>query len=316
MANELTTIDSYCTVTKTSIAFKRDVSKPEWQKVFDACRHVEGCIQFWIGDLLKYREQKWGMYDDIVEDTGLAQRTLREYKHVAESVESGERSPDLTWAHHLKVAHLDKKQQMKILDEAVENAWTVKETREAVKELQRGKLKQPEMPDGKYGVIYADPPWEYQAVQQFDGKITSAASDHYPTMSIDRLCALPVSDLGKDDCVLFIWATSPLLEKSFTVINAWGFSYRASFIWDKIKHNVGHYNSVRHEFLLIATRGKGTPENVKLFDSVQSIERSGKHSEKPNQFREIIETLYPDRKKIELFAREKVKGWDVWGNQA
>ena len=77
---------------------------------------------------------------------------------------------------------------------------------------------------------------------------------------------------------------------------------------------MGHYNSVRHEFLLIATKGSCTPEIRKLFDSVVSVERT-KHSEKPQIFRDIINTIYPNGKRIELFARQKTEGWDVWGNE-
>ena len=95
---------------------------------------------------------------------------------------------------------------------------------------------------------------------------------------------------------------------------AWGFTYKAAFIWDKVKHNMGHYNSVRHELLLICTKGSCTPQHVKLFDSVQTIERT-KHSEKPEAFREIIDTLYPHGPRIELFARKSVKGWAAFGNQ-
>jgi N6-adenosine-specific RNA methylase IME4 len=80
---------------------------------------------------------------------------------------------------------------------------------------------------------------------------------------------------------------------------------------------MGHYNSVRHEVLLICTKGSCTPENVKLFDSVQTIEKTKKHSEKPEEFREIINTLYPSGKKIELFRRgDAPNGWSVWGNES
>ena len=79
-------------------------------------------------------------------------------------------------------------------------------------------------------------------------------------------------------------------------------------------HNMGHYNSVRHEFLLVCTRGSCTPDNVQLFDSVQSIERT-EHSKKPEAFRKIIETLYTNGSRIELFAREKHDGWQSWGNE-
>lgn len=170
----------------------------------------------------------------------------------------------------------------------------------------------PDPPEGKYRVIYADPPWEYA-----DSGLTDygPAERHYPTMNIPDLCKLPIKDLAEDNAILFLWTTSPLLEDAFKIIKAWGFKYKTSFIWDKVKHNHGHYNSVRHEFLLICTRGSCTPDVKELFDSVQSIERSSKHSEKPEEFRQIIDTLYTHGKKIELFARKEVEGWKAWGNE-
>ena len=165
-------------------------------------------------------------------------------------------------------------------------------------------------PKGKYRVLYADPPWEYG-----NKPVHGAAVNHYPTMSIAKLCELPVEDMATTNAVLFLWTTSPLLEDVFRVIKAWGFKYKTQFIWDKVKHNMGHYNSVRHELLLICTRGSCLPDNKKLFDSVQSIERTKTHSEKPAGFRKIIETLYTHGRKIELFARSKQDGWTAWGNE-
>ena len=174
------------------------------------------------------------------------------------------------------------------------------------------------LPEGKYSVIYADPPWQYNTEQHGKKEQDTVLETHYPTMTIDEICNLNVKDIADNDAVLFLWATSPLLPKSFKVIEAWGFEYKASFVWDKVKHNVGYYNSVRHEFLLVATRGSFLPEKREgepiLFDSVQSIERM-EHSKKPEKFREIIEYLYPSGKKIELFARESSSGWEVWGNE-
>jgi N6-adenosine-specific RNA methylase IME4 len=86
-------------------------------------------------------------------------------------------------------------------------------------------------------------------------------------------------------------------------------------VWDKIKHNKGHYNSVRHEFLLVCTKGSCVPDEAKLFDSVQSIEKT-EHSQKPEEFREIIDTLYNKGRKIELFARKHTDNWDTWGFEA
>jgi len=173
-----------------------------------------------------------------------------------------------------------------------------------------------EFPKGKYRVIYADPPWKYGS----SGVITESdsygrATRHYPSMSIDELCQLPVKEMVEDNAVLFMWVTSPLLAECFPVIKAWGFTYKASFVWDKIGHNFGHYVSVRHEFLLICTRGSCLPDTKELLDSVVSIKKSRKHSEKPDKFRQIINTLYPHGKRVELFAREQVEGWDFHGNE-
>lgn len=164
----------------------------------------------------------------------------------------------------------------------------------------------------KYNVIYADPPWKYNDRQ--NSKKLGGAIKHYPLLSTDDICRLPIRKISSNNAVLFLWTTSPLLEESFKVVKAWGFKYKSSFIWDKVKHNMGHYNSVRHEILLICTMGSFTPRVKRLFDSVQSIERTA-HSEKPHEFYDIIETLYPDTKKIELFARNKRDGWHVWGNE-
>jgi len=190
----------------------------------------------------------------------------------------------------------------------------------AAKEVEREKREErrqdriestPVIPNGVYNVIYADPPWQYA----FGFDIHGAADRHYSTMSIDDLCKLPIKDMVEDNAVLFMWTTSPKLFDSHAVIQAWGFEYKTSFVWDKVKHVMGHYNSVRHEFLLLCTRGSFPKQSDTLHDSVIEIERSDEHSEKPEYFRQLIETMYPRSKKIELFARRKVEGWDAWGNE-
>lgn len=312
---DLARIEGFCELSTTNLTFKRDVSKEEWMDVFKALKQVEGCVQFWIGDCLAYRQQKWGMYDDIADETGMAKQTLKDTKWVSENVKSSLRKDNLSFNHHKEVASLPPEKQELFLNMAVENKLSVRDLRNEIKKEKRNDeaRHQSELPKQKFQVIYADPPWSYNDKCD-SGAIQSGGVDkHYPTMSINEICELPISDLAEDDSVLFLWTTSPLLEDSFLVINAWGFNYKASFIWDKIKHNMGHYNSVRHEFLLIATRGSCTPDNMKLFDSVQSIERS-EHSKKPHEFYEIIETLYSGSK-IELFARNIRDGWSSWGNE-
>lgn len=186
---------------------------------------------------------------------------------------------------------------------------------EARREVTREQIKQKiaAEPSGKYRVIYADPPWKYgDSRDALDG--TTGASAHYPTMTISQLCALPVAEWAEDNAVLFLWVTSPLLFEAQAVFRAWGFSYKTCFVWDKIKHNLGHYNSVRHEFLLVCTRGSCIPDEPKLFDSVQSIERT-EHSVKPEQFRQMIDYLYPQGQRLEMFARRPAEGWQVYGNE-
>jgi N6-adenosine-specific RNA methylase IME4 len=168
--------------------------------------------------------------------------------------------------------------------------------------------------ENKFRIIYADPAWSYNDKQ--DTAQLGGAAKHYDTMNVSEICSLPVKEISEKDSVLFLWVTSPLLEDAFTVIKSWGFKYKTSFVWDKVKHNMGHYNSVRHEFLLIATKGSCVPDNKKLYDSVQIIERNNNHSEKPIEFLNIIDDIYTYGNKLEMFCRNiKKDKWYGWGNE-
>jgi len=208
--------------------------------------------------------------------------------------ETGKAESELTTTSMMKVANETKKQQR------------ADELKEVVIEKT----------DKKYRVFYVDPPWKYNEVNhQTEGNFQSKTlGDHYPSLSIPELCELPIKDLAEDNAIMFFWVTSPLLEECFPVIKAWGFKYKTSMVWDKVKHNVGNYVSVRHEFLLICTKGSCTPDIKKLDDSVYSEERT-EHSKKPEYFRTLIDRIYPVGNRIELFAREKASGWDKWGNE-
>jgi N6-adenosine-specific RNA methylase IME4 len=309
--NELQTIDGYCHVTKTGITFKRDVSKEEWQYVFDACNHISGCIQFWIGDLLKYREQRWGMYDDVAEQTGIDKRTLREYRQISESVKSGARAPDLSYTHHREVAKLPEPKQIEFLKRAVEEKLSVRDLREEIRKADIIVNNDVKLPQGKFQVIYADPAWKYgNSMPEY----FTEQANHYSLMTIEEICNMPILEMADKNAALFMWVTSPILEEAFQVVNAWGFEYKTSFIWDKIKHNMGHYSSVRHEILLLCIRGSYPKQSSNLRDSVYSEERT-KHSKKPDYFYELIEEMYPNSNKIELFSRNKREGWHSYGNQ-
>ena len=202
------------------------------------------------------------------------------------------------------------KKQKKAVDEGKQTVSAAyrEQKREAVVRKVR------EIPSDKYRVIYADPPWKYGDTRDsLPG--TTGATAHYPCMSIPELCALPIAELADENAVLFLWVTSPLLAECWPVIKAWGFSYRTSMVWNKLAHNMGHYCSVRHEFLLICVRGSCLPDIKELLPSVVAIKR-GKHSEKPEEFRKMIDKMYPHGKRIELFARKELGGkWDTWGNE-
>jgi N6-adenosine-specific RNA methylase IME4 len=231
--------------------------------------------------------------ETIAKQHGVSERTIRSDGKKAEAIEK----LALTNPEAAKAVTDGKKRFNEVRREI-----KLEEVKEAVK-----------LPDAKYRVIYSDPPWKYgdQLTEDY-----GAIKFHYPAMTISELCELPIKEMIEDDAVLFLWVTSPLLFECEPIIRAWGFKYKTSFVWDKIKHNMGHYNSVRHEFLLICTRGSCTPDAKQLFDSVQSIERT-KHSAKPEEFRDIINTLYPHGKKLEMFARKEApEGWDNWGNQS
>ncbi len=165
--------------------------------------------------------------------------------------------------------------------------------------------------DKKYNVIYADPPWRYEHASDS----TMNVEAHYDTLSLDDICNLNVSDISHTDAVLFLWSPSALLFNAMNVINAWGFEYRTCMVWFKKAPVLGHNLKQVHELLLIAKKGNlpaPLPENRPV--SVVEAPREG-HSKKPDVFYEVIEKMYPEFSKIELFARRRRLGWDCWGDE-
>lgn len=164
----------------------------------------------------------------------------------------------------------------------------------------------------RYPVIYLDPPWRYEHAESE----SRAIENQYPTMSLDEIKAMDMTKVAFDDCVMFMWATSPKLAEAFEVLSAWGFSYRTCAVWDKQKIGMGYYFRQQHELLLIAVKGQPpTPAPADRPSSVFSYPR-GQHSAKPHEVYEIIEAMYPTLPKIEMFCRTPREGWGVWGNQS
>ena len=167
----------------------------------------------------------------------------------------------------------------------------------------------PPLPDKKYQIIYIDPPWKYE----FSRSISREIENQYPTMDLEDIKKLPIGDLAEDNSILFLWSTSPKLEEAIEVIKAYGFKYVTSAIWNKRSIGMGYYFRNIHELLLVGKRGAlPVPKPENRVASLISIRR-GRHSKKPVEFYKIIEDMYPDTTKIEIFSRIKREGWDSWG---
>ena len=159
----------------------------------------------------------------------------------------------------------------------------------------------------RFGTIYADPPWPYS-----NRGTRGAAGDHYETPSLEWIRDLPVEKVAADASHLHLWTTNAFLRDAFDVIEAWGFEYKSCFVWVKPKIGMGNYWRVSHEFLLLGVRGA-----LSFADKAQRSwmeHEIGKHSRKPDRIREVIEKVSPGPR-LELFGREAVEGWAVWGNQ-
>ena len=316
----------------------RESTKDEWQNYGEILRRVDEAKQWAIGDWLLDGKKHYGdgLYKKASDIMGLDENTLRHLSSLSGVFGLCDRSHNVSHTHHIQVASLkkidraedkdwklsdetDTEKIQELLKKAEKESLSVRALRDIVKEHKANQNREIALanePD-KYRVFYADPPWKYGEEQHVDfgNEQETVLASHYPSMSIKELSDLPINKITATDAVLFLWVTSPLLEECFPLIKAWGFKYKTSMVWDKVKHNVGNYVSVRHELLLICTKGSCTPDVKKLFDSVQSIERT-KHSEKPEEFRTIIDTIYTHGKRIELFRRGAASGgWEIWGNE-
>jgi len=175
--------------------------------------------------------------------------------------------------------------------------------------------------DKKYNIIYADPPWSYRDKRDKHPRLCGGASAHYNTMTVEEIKNLPVNKLADDNCMLFIWVTFPNLQEGLDVIKTWGFTYKTlGFSWIKTnKKNgkpffgIGYYTKSNCEVCLIGVKGKPIVVSNKVSSVI--IAPREEHSKKPDIVRDKIVELCGDLPRIELFARQKAEGWDVWGNE-
>jgi len=173
-------------------------------------------------------------------------------------------------------------------------------------------------PNKKYQIIYADPPWSFN-FQKRRGLSDAAKGRLYPTMGGQEIVALPVDRLADTNCILFLWVMNSELPLALRCIDAWGFTYKTvAFTWVKTTKNTYHFgggNWTRSnpELCLLATKGK--IKRVSASVRNLTLSRLREHSRKPDEVRDDIVALVGDLPRIELFARQRVAGWDAWGNE-
>jgi N6-adenosine-specific RNA methylase IME4 len=167
----------------------------------------------------------------------------------------------------------------------------------------------PPLPDGRFDLIYADPPWQLGSPDA-----DYAPENYYPTLSLQEIKELAVPTA--ENACLFLWAVNGLLPEAIEVMNAWGFEYKTNFCWDKGSIGLGVWARCRHELLLVGVRGVFSPPKPKSRCGSVIESKRRRHSEKPQCVYELIERMYPDTTKLELFCRGKARsGWSAWGNE-
>ena len=176
-----------------------------------------------------------------------------------------------------------------------------------------------DFPNKKYNIIYADPPWRFKYYGKSDDRYRRAEK-HYNVMDLEDIKKLPVKDISNDDCMLFLWVIDPMLKQGLEVMEAWGFKYKTvAFTWVKTNKNngfftgMGYWTRANPEMCLLGTKGNPKRGNADVPQLIISKRRE--HSRKPDEIRYNIVRLCGDLPRIELFARERIEGWDAWGNE-
>lgn len=307
--------------------FDGDPTRKEWVDAFAFACAAEDASPWWVIDLNTYLEERddWKPYKDqmiAAATKHLAQQTVYNRLSVGRRVKGVARELAASLAHASAVASLDPDDQVKMLEKANSEGLNARELGLEVKAMKRPTVIEGQATlEGMFPTIYADFPWRY-GNRPPSG---SGAGEHYPGMTVEEGCRLPVEAHASPNAVLFFWITAPYLyyatdpaqgPDAYRIIRAWGFTPKTGMVWDKVEHNFGNYVSIRHEHLIIATRGRCLPVRpTPMIDSVLTERKDGPHSAKPESFRKVVERLY-DGPYLELFGRERVDGWTVFGNDA
>lgn len=313
LENEIVPIRG-CRPTAVSLTIPEKTTYEEWIKIGKVVKVFYGANKWWIGDWLNFGERKYGEeYSQAMEIMQYQYDTLAHYKWVASRIESCRRRQNLSFSHHMEVAKMEPKEQEIWFVRAEEKEWDREEFRKQIKTSN----KSIPLPKGSFNIVCADPPW------QFDNSgFPQSAESIYLTQKTEEIMNFNLSgntlnDLKKiveNNSVLFLWATSAMLEDALQVMKGWGFKYKTNMLWIKDRApGMGWFTQSKHEILLIGVSGQGLHPEYKPDSWLKAnVQR---HSQKPDEFYKIIEKMYPNSTYLELFGREQRPGWKVWGNE-
>lgn len=277
--------------------------------------------QWMLGAIAASVETKYGdgRMRKFVDDVKVPKSTLYEYAQVYKLAQKSERSEFLTWTHYKIAAYASDPDRL--LREAEDEQLSTREMQQranqqkhltAVSQISQTTCTVADLETliaagRRFGTIYIDPPWSY------GNQGTRAATDnHYDTMDIAEIAALPIPELAAEQSHIHMWTTNAFLHDSFHLLEQWGFVFKSLLVWDKDKFGIGNYWRLQTEYLLLGTKG-----GLTFLDHAQpNIVREArtKHSAKPESIRRMIEkvSLAP---RLEMFARRHSTGWVSWGNE-
>jgi len=174
-------------------------------------------------------------------------------------------------------------------------------------------------PPGGFNLIMADPPWRFKVYSKETG-LKKSPQNHYDCMTLDDIAVMPVETLAADDCVLWLWATNPMLPQAIDVLQRWGFEFKTAGTWSKRNpatnkpaFGTGYILRCASEPFLIGTRG-----NPKTSRTVRTLieGKRREHSRKPDEAFDAAVQLMPEARRLELFSRQSRPGWATWGHEA
>jgi N6-adenosine-specific RNA methylase IME4 len=317
-------------ISDTGLVLPDNLSAGRWAEIGQGLGGMERAVGWLIGDWWnagkRYGADRRSAIVQAPGWTGPAYKTCRNCGAVAARFPSSLRRDNLTFEHHRQAGLLPTAIGTELLAELAEKAAAngghpppATAIRQEWKRRQRAARQEGFVPPpplgtfGRFDVIYADPPWQFETWS--DNGMDRHAANHYPTMTTADIAAMAVQAAAADDCALFLWRTGAMMDAARAVMAAWGFAYKAEWIWLKRHAGTGYWQRNKHEVLMLGTRGHvPAPDPADRYDSVIALSES-EHSVKPDGFAEMIEAMFPTQRLLEMFARSPRLGWTTWGNE-